>query len=115
MRFLISKSPLSQKEYAASFGIPDKRFNHYLTGYADFPTELFMQIAEREKIAPAVLFYAEIETTEDIEGLLKEPGDEATYKKQPGTMGQALTTIERLSGMLEDCMKEKERLRGRVV
>ena len=115
MRFLIAKSPMSQKEYAASFGVPDKRFNHYLTGYADFPTELFMQIAEREKVAPAVLFYTAMETAEDREGLLKEPDDEATYKKQPGTMGQAMNTIERLSWMLEDCIKEKEQLRGRVV
>ena len=106
---------MSQKDYAASFGVPDKRFNHYLTGYADFPTEIFMQIAEREKISPAVLFYAEIENAEELDGLLKEPDETVTYERQPGTMAQAVNTIERLSGMLEDCIKEKERLRSRVV
>lgn len=115
VRFLIAKSHLSQKEYAAELGIPDKRFNHYLTGYADFPTELFMRIAGLEGVSPTVLFYAEMETATEVEDLLKEPDEVSGYKKQPGTAEQALTTIERLTGMLDDCMKEKERLRGRVV
>lgn len=106
---------MQQKDYALLVGCSPKNFSGYLNGRAEFPLDVFMQIAQHEGISPVVLYYTDFTISKDFEDLLKEPDVELGYKKQPGTMGQALTTIERLSGMLEDCMKEKERLRGRVV
>ncbi len=106
---------MQQKDYAEVVGSTAKNFSGYLNGRAEFPLDVFMQIAQHEGINPIVLYYTDLEVGKDFEDLLREPDEKLGYKKQPGTIGQALTTIERLTGMLDDCMKERERLRGGVV
>jgi len=107
VRHLIQSGPYSQKSYAAIFGIPPKRFNHYITGVSDFPTELFMEIAKREGIEPDVLFY------EDLSARSSEPEPIVSALPQTSKSVEMLTeTVNMLTSMLSDCIAEKERYRN---
>jgi len=120
VRFLVDKSHLLQKEYAEAVGSNEKNFSGYLNGRAEFPIDVFMQISEREGISPTVLYYADISITGTVDekedtNVVKEPVELVTYQAQNKSVEQLSETVQRLSGMLADCIEEKERLRMRVV
>jgi transcriptional regulator with XRE-family HTH domain len=120
VRFLVKRSGKSQKDYGEMMGCERKSFNGYLTGNTQFPIDVFMRIAKKEGVNPMDLYYTDLtanppEAHPDAE-VVREPDEApAIYQAQNKSVEQLSEAVQRLTGMLANCMEEKERLRARVV